>query len=173
MRLTFQYLTNRANRTLNIPEPIEAQFPLSPSVLVASNRSMSCCDTASVRSLLFPLTADICVWHAVWATSAAVIRPSNVMELRLRKGAAGYSLSHLDTLFTGTACGSSGVRGRGQPDIKRNRLVRVLDEWTEPFDGICLYYPGRRHVPAPLRALVDLVKEIRSGPKLNLTPIAN
>src|SRR5258705_295655 len=49
------------------------------------------------------------------------------------------------------------------PDIKRNRLVRVLDEWTEPFDGICLYYPGRRHVPAPLRALIDLVKEIRSG----------
>src|SRR5713101_2533005 len=49
------------------------------------------------------------------------------------------------------------------PDIKRNRLVRVLDEWTEPFDGICLYYPGRRHVPAPLRALVDLIKEIRSA----------
>jgi DNA-binding transcriptional LysR family regulator len=49
------------------------------------------------------------------------------------------------------------------PDIKRNRLVRVLDEWTEPFDGIYLYYPGRRHVPAPLRALVDLIKEIRSG----------
>ena len=48
------------------------------------------------------------------------------------------------------------------PDIKRKRLVRVLDEWTEPFDGICLYYPGRRHVPAPLRALVDLIKEIRS-----------
>jgi DNA-binding transcriptional LysR family regulator len=52
---------------------------------------------------------------------------------------------------------------RVHPDVKRNRLVRVLDEWTPPFDGICLYYPGRRHLPAPLRALVDLVKEIRSG----------
>jgi DNA-binding transcriptional LysR family regulator len=48
------------------------------------------------------------------------------------------------------------------PDIKRNRLVRVLEEWTPPFEGLCLYYPGRRHLPAPLRALVDLVKEIRS-----------
>jgi DNA-binding transcriptional LysR family regulator len=48
-------------------------------------------------------------------------------------------------------------------DIKRKRLVRVLDEWTAPFEGLCLYYPGRRHVPAPLRALVDLVKEIRRG----------
>jgi DNA-binding transcriptional LysR family regulator len=47
-------------------------------------------------------------------------------------------------------------------DIERNKLVRVLDEWTPPFDGVCLYYPGRRHVPAPLRALVELVKEIKS-----------
>jgi DNA-binding transcriptional LysR family regulator len=52
---------------------------------------------------------------------------------------------------------------RVQPDIKRNRLVRVLDEWTPPFEGLCLYYPGRRHLPAPLRALVDLVKEMKSG----------
>jgi DNA-binding transcriptional LysR family regulator len=52
---------------------------------------------------------------------------------------------------------------RVHADIKRNRLVRVLDEWTPPFEGLCLYYPGRRHLPAPLRALVDLVKGIRSG----------
>jgi len=52
---------------------------------------------------------------------------------------------------------------RVQSDIKRHRLVRVLDEWTAPFEGLCLYYPGRRHVPAPLRALIDLVKEIRTG----------
>jgi DNA-binding transcriptional LysR family regulator len=52
---------------------------------------------------------------------------------------------------------------RVQPDIKKKRLVRVLDEWTPPFDGLCLYYPGRRHVPAPLRALVDLVKKSRTG----------
>jgi DNA-binding transcriptional LysR family regulator len=52
---------------------------------------------------------------------------------------------------------------RVHPDIKESRLFRVLDEWTPPFEGLRLYYPGRRHVPAPLRALIDLVKEIRSG----------
>jgi DNA-binding transcriptional LysR family regulator len=52
---------------------------------------------------------------------------------------------------------------RVQLDIKRHRLVRVLDEWTAPFEGLCLYYPGRRHVPAALRALIDLVREMRSG----------
>jgi DNA-binding transcriptional LysR family regulator len=52
---------------------------------------------------------------------------------------------------------------RVHADITKNRLVRVLDDWTPPFEGLCLYYPGRRHVPAPLRALVDLLKEIRGG----------
>lgn len=39
------------------------------------------------------------------------------------------------------------------------RLVTVLEDWCPPFSGLMLYYPGHRHLPAPLRALVDLLKE--------------
>ena len=45
-------------------------------------------------------------------------------------------------------------------DIASGRLIEVLSEWTPSFPGYCLYYPGRRHMAASLRAFVDLAKEI-------------
>lgn len=46
-------------------------------------------------------------------------------------------------------------------DIAAGRLVRVLEDWTPAYPGLCLYYPSRRNVPAKLRALIDLIREIQ------------
>jgi len=45
-------------------------------------------------------------------------------------------------------------------DMAARRLVRVLEDWTPPLPGLCLYYPGRRNPSAALKALVGLAREI-------------
>lgn len=45
-------------------------------------------------------------------------------------------------------------------DIEAGRLVRILDDWTPPFPGICLYYPGRRNLSAGIKAFLALAREL-------------
>lgn len=45
-------------------------------------------------------------------------------------------------------------------DIEAGRLVRVLEDWTPPFGGLCLYYPGRRNRSAALKAFIGLAREL-------------
>jgi DNA-binding transcriptional LysR family regulator len=62
---------------------------------------------------------------------------------------AGLGLAYVDELMVAD-------------DIASGRLVVVLSEWTPSYPGYCLYYPGRRHMAASLRAFVDLAQEIVS-----------
>ncbi len=43
-------------------------------------------------------------------------------------------------------------------DVAAGRLVRVLESWLPSYDPLAVYYSGHRHVPASLRAFLDLVK---------------
>ena len=48
-------------------------------------------------------------------------------------------------------------------DLLAKRLVPVLEDWCPPVPGLCLYYPGHRHVPAALRAFVDVLKQVSAS----------
>jgi DNA-binding transcriptional LysR family regulator len=45
-----------------------------------------------------------------------------------------------------------------RPCLERGELEPVLEPWWQEFPGPFLYYPGRRLVPAPLRAFIDFVR---------------
>src|SRR5437588_1449762 len=42
--------------------------------------------------------------------------------------------------------------------LASGELVRVLDDWCQPFPGFFLYYPSRRQQPAALSALINALR---------------
>lgn len=50
--------------------------------------------------------------------------------------------------------------GRVAQAIADGRLLSVLEDWHPPLEALFLYYPGGRRQPAPLRAFIDLLREM-------------
>ncbi|MBL0374384.1 LysR family transcriptional regulator [Rhizobium sp. KVB221] len=70
---------------------------------------------------------------------------ANTIDMELRAALAGVGiLSTFEDLL--------------RTHLESGALVEVLRDWQQPFSGPYLYYPSRRHMPAPLRAFVDFVK---------------
>nr|WP_321985608.1 LysR family transcriptional regulator [uncultured Lichenicoccus sp.] len=47
-----------------------------------------------------------------------------------------------------------------RPHLQSGALEPVLEPWWQDFPGPSLYYPGRRLMPAPLRAFVDFIRTL-------------
>src|SRR3984885_14063554 len=45
-----------------------------------------------------------------------------------------------------------------EPFLRSGQLVRVLEDWFPSFEGLFVYYPGHRQVPAGLRAFIDMLR---------------
>jgi len=55
------------------------------------------------------------------------------------------------------------VEAVAEPFLQSGQLVRVLEDWSPSFEGLHLYYPGHRQVPAALRALIDMIRPVRGS----------
>jgi DNA-binding transcriptional LysR family regulator len=54
------------------------------------------------------------------------------------------------------------IEARVEPFLRSGQLVPVLEDWSPSFEGLFLYYPGHRQVPAALRAFIDMIRTTRS-----------
>jgi DNA-binding transcriptional LysR family regulator len=79
-----------------------------------------------------------------------LVRPGAAIDLAVSAAVAGVGVIHLfeDML---------------RPHLDSGALEPILEPWWQHFSGPFLYYPGRRHLPAPLRAFVDFLKALDSG----------
>jgi DNA-binding transcriptional LysR family regulator len=69
----------------------------------------------------------------------------NNIAMRLSSALAGLGLAYMP-------------EDQALEQIAAGRLVRVLDEWCEPFSGYHLYYPSRRHSSPAFSLLVDALR---------------
>lgn len=69
----------------------------------------------------------------------------NDVDLIVAAAAAGHGLAHL-------------VDDRVSPLLAKGTLVRVLEDWCEPFDGYYLYYPSRRQPSAAFSLILDALR---------------
>jgi DNA-binding transcriptional LysR family regulator len=55
------------------------------------------------------------------------------------------------------------IEALAEPFLRSGQLVSVLEDWAPSFEGLFLYYPGHRQVPATLRALIDMIRTARGS----------
>jgi DNA-binding transcriptional LysR family regulator len=69
----------------------------------------------------------------------------NTFTLRRQAVLAGLGLAYLP-------------EDQVQPHLKSGSLIRVLDDWCQPFSGYHLYYPSRRQPTPAFALLVDALR---------------
>ncbi len=77
--------------------------------------------------------------------AALTVRQGAAFDLAVDAAVAGLGVIHLFEDWL-------------RPSLDSGALEPVLEPWWQSFSGPFLYYPGRRHLPAPLRAFVDFIR---------------
>ena len=79
-----------------------------------------------------------------------IVRVSGGVDLAVDAAVAGCGVIHLFEDWL-------------RPHLTTGALEPVLESWWQSFTGPFLYYPGRHHLPAPLRAFVDFLQAHRAN----------
>jgi DNA-binding transcriptional LysR family regulator len=74
----------------------------------------------------------------------------NYIDMALRAAVDGLGIAYT-------------LEGMAELFLRSGQLIRVLEEYSPSLEGLFLYYPGHRQVPAALRALIDMIRETRGS----------
>jgi DNA-binding transcriptional LysR family regulator len=74
----------------------------------------------------------------------------NVMNLAIRAAVDGLGIAYT-------------FEANVEPFLRSGQLVRVLEDWSPSFDGLFVYHPSHRQVPAALRAFIDMIRAARDS----------
>ena len=98
-------------------------------------------------------SGPVAQWEFEQGDEKIVIKPRGPLVVRI-----GITAD----LMVDTALAGSGIvclfEDWLRPHLDSGALVPVLEPWWPRFSGPYLYYPGRRLVPAPLRAFIDFIR---------------
>jgi DNA-binding transcriptional LysR family regulator len=79
------------------------------------------------------------------AVGPLIVEPGGGIDLAVDAAVAGLGIIHLFEAWL-------------RPHLDSGALEPVLEPWRQDFPGPFLYHPGRRYLPAPLRAFVEFIK---------------
>jgi DNA-binding transcriptional LysR family regulator len=122
------------------------------------------------------LAGHSCVQYRVAAEGDVLVWPLERNRKSQRISVAGRVMVNDADLAVRAAVDGLGIaytlEALAEPFLDSGQLVRVLEDWSPSFEGLYLYYPGHRQVPATLRALIDMIRAAR-GTALARRPLQN
>jgi DNA-binding transcriptional LysR family regulator len=118
------------------------------------------------------LAGHSCVQYRVAAEGDVLVWPLERNRKSQRISVAGRVMVNDADLAVRAAVDGLGIaytlEALAEPFLDSGQLVRVLEDWSPSFEGLYLYYPGHRQVPATLRALIDMLRECTRSPARQL-----
>ena len=113
------------------------------------------------------LAGHSCVQYRVAAEGDVLVWPLERNRKSQRISVVGRVMVNDADLAVRAAVDGLGIaytlEALAEPFLDSGQLVRVLEDWSPSFEGLYLYYPGHRQVPATLRALIDMIRAARGS----------
>jgi DNA-binding transcriptional LysR family regulator len=147
---------------VKVSDPWKAVVVGSPSYLARRGEPMTPEDLEAHECIQYRLEGEPFPWPFMHEGTQRKIAVHvsvtvNSSELALRAAIGGLGLTFINDVVV-------------EPFLRSGQLVAVLQDCSPSFDGYFLIYPGRRQVPPPLRALIDMLRSQRATIRRSTDP---